>query len=169
MTPESGALGQFAEVGVHQAFAVAEFDNGGIFWRAPGCHQLLALGGCGIIPGEWDEIFEEEFAYAHGVAAFAWADDFEAEDAGLSEETAAFLCGDEEFFAEMGDFVEDFAEARAGDAHQMGFAAGDAGDDDRTPGEEVDISGELAGAVGDDVTVVIGGVDDFDAAGFYDE
>ncbi len=162
-------MGEIAEGGIDQHAVVGGFDDGGFFRVAQSIQNCFARDVGGIVPGEGDEVFEEEFADHRCVAAFAGADDFQADCAGVHVPTAALHAGDKELFAEAGDFGEQLAQSGAGDAKEARVAAGEAGDVHGAAGEEVDVAGELADGVGDDVAVAVGGVDDVDAAGLDDE
>ncbi len=77
MTPDAGAVRQFAKPGIDQQLAAAAFNDRRLFRRAPACHQLFPLLGCRVVPGERNEILEKEFAHEHRVAAFARTDDLQ--------------------------------------------------------------------------------------------
>jgi hypothetical protein len=105
-SPDAGALGEIAEGWIDQHAVVGGFDDGGYFRVVQSIQNCFARVVGGIVPGEGNEVFEEEFADHRCLAAFAGADDFHADCAGVHVPTAALHAGDKELFAEDGDFGE---------------------------------------------------------------
>ena len=149
--------------------AVAAFDHRRFFRRAPVGHQLHSLLGHGVVPGERDEILEEEFADDHRVAAFAGANHPQSKDTRAGQKPASLLNGDQKFFAEQRHLVQNLAQPRARNAQQPRSAARDAGHDHRPAGEQINIPGKLARSMRHDMPVLIGRIQYLDRAGFDDE
>jgi len=129
----------------------------------------LSVFGCGVVPGERDEVLEKEFAHQHRIAALPRTDDFQSNDARLCQKTTPFLSGNQHRLAEMRQFVQHLAQPPAWNPQQPCVPPCDAAYDHRPARQQVDVSRKLARTVCHDVPILVGGIQDLDGTGFDDK
>ena len=126
----------------------------------------MSLVGGGIVPGERNEILEQEFADEHGISTFARAYYFHSDGSRFGQKTPPFLDGHQQRISQMGQFVQNLTQTGARNAKQFGPSVRHSGDDHGTPRQQVNVSGKLARAVHDDASVSVRRIQDFYRARF---